>query len=102
LKLVEAGTINLKIAKDVYSKMLSERRGAKDIVDALGLTIVDDAAAIESACREAVEKNPKQAEGYRAGKKGLMGFFVGAVMKATGGRAAPDKVNATLERLLSS
>ncbi len=102
LSLVEKGTINLKIAKDVYSKMIAERRGAKAIVDELGLSVVNDDSVIEQACRDAVANNPKQAEGYRSGKKGLMGFFVGAVMKATGGRASPDKVNATLERLLAS
>jgi aspartyl-tRNA(Asn)/glutamyl-tRNA(Gln) amidotransferase subunit B len=102
MKLVDSGTINLKIAKEVYARMVSERRGARELVDALGLTVVDDASVIEDACRDAIEKNPKQAQGYRAGKTALLGFFVGQVMKATAGRAAPEKVNATLARLLSS
>lgn len=101
LALVETGAINLKIAKDVYSKMIAERRGAKSIVDELGLSVVDDDSVIEQACRAAIDGNPKQVEGYRKGKTGLMGFFVGQVMKTTGGRAAPDKVNAILTRLLA-
>ncbi|MEI8255898.1 MAG: Asp-tRNA(Asn)/Glu-tRNA(Gln) amidotransferase subunit GatB [Deltaproteobacteria bacterium] len=102
LRLVDAGTISGKIAKDVYAEMVRSRKGAADIVRDKGLTVVNDAAAIEKICRDVVDANPKQAESFRAGKTALFGFFVGQVMKATQGRASPESVNEALKRLLAS
>jgi aspartyl-tRNA(Asn)/glutamyl-tRNA(Gln) amidotransferase subunit B len=100
LALIDGGTLNLKLAKEVYHRMIDERRTAREVIAAHGLSVLDDGEQIERACREAVEQNPRQAAAYRAGKKGLMGFFVGLVMKATDARASPARVNAALERLL--
>lgn len=100
IALMDRGALNLKLAKEVYRRMIDERRTAREVMDAHGLSVLDDHERIERACRDAVEQNPKQAAAYRAGKKGLMGFFVGLVMKATDGRASPERVNAALERLL--
>ncbi len=93
-------TISGKIAKDVFEKMWTSGRGAKEIVQAEGLTQVTDPIALEAACRAAVDANPKNAEGYRGGNAKLFGFFVGQVMKATGGKANPALVNEILKRLL--
>jgi aspartyl-tRNA(Asn)/glutamyl-tRNA(Gln) amidotransferase subunit B len=93
-------TISGKIAKDVFEKMWASGRGARAIVEAEGLTQVTDAGAIESACRAAVDGNPQKVAQYRAGKTALLGFFVGQVMKATGGKANPPMVNEILKRLL--
>jgi aspartyl-tRNA(Asn)/glutamyl-tRNA(Gln) amidotransferase subunit B len=100
IALVEDKTISGKIAKDVFDEMWATGRGAKAIVADKGLTQVTDAGAIEAACREVVAQNAQKAAQYRAGKVGLLGFFVGQVMKATGGRANPEMVNQTLKRLL--
>ena len=89
-----------KIAKDVFEKMWTSGRGAKEIVASEGLVQVTDSGAIEAACRVAVAANPKQAEGYRAGKAQLLGYFVGQVMKATQGKANPEMVNQFLKELL--
>lgn len=102
LALVDKGTISGKQAKELYAK-LRESPGADPaaLVASLGMAQVSDPAAIEAACAKVVADNPKQAEQWRAGKKGVFGFFVGQVMKATKGSANPKLVNETLERLLA-
>jgi aspartyl-tRNA(Asn)/glutamyl-tRNA(Gln) amidotransferase subunit B len=102
LVLIEDNTINLTIAKELYSKMLVDKRPARELVDALGLSILQDSSVIERACRAAIEENPKQATAYRQGKAALFGFFVGRVMRATDGRAAPEIVQQILTQLLQS
>jgi aspartyl-tRNA(Asn)/glutamyl-tRNA(Gln) amidotransferase subunit B len=65
-----------------------------------GLEQVTDASAIEALVDEAIAANPEQLEQYRAGKTKLMGFFVGQVMKACGGKANPQQVNEILKQRL--
>jgi aspartyl-tRNA(Asn)/glutamyl-tRNA(Gln) amidotransferase subunit B len=101
--LIADRTVSGKIAKDVFDKMCRPEnagKSARRIVDEEGLVQVTDTAAIEAACRAAVEANPKNVAAYRAGKTQLLGFFVGQVMKATQGKANPALVNEILKRLL--
>jgi aspartyl-tRNA(Asn)/glutamyl-tRNA(Gln) amidotransferase subunit B len=98
--LIADKTISGKIAKDVFDKMWSSQKSAKQIVDDEGLVQVTDTSAIEAACQAAVDGNPRQAEAYRAGKTSLLGFFVGQVMKATAGKANPELVNELLKKRL--
>ncbi|HKA86242.1 MAG TPA: Asp-tRNA(Asn)/Glu-tRNA(Gln) amidotransferase subunit GatB [Haliangiales bacterium] len=100
VRLVDDGTINGKIAKDVFHKMIESGGRARDIVAREGLTQLRDTGAIEEAARAVVAANPKQVEQYRAGKTNVLGFFVGQTMKATGGKANPQAVNEILRRLL--
>jgi aspartyl-tRNA(Asn)/glutamyl-tRNA(Gln) amidotransferase subunit B len=100
LRLVDAGTISGKQAKEVYAKVVGSDRAPEDVVAELGMQQVSDASAIEDVCRRVVEQNPKQAEQLRAGKTALLGFFVGQVMKETKGSANPKLVNDVLRRLL--
>jgi len=100
LRLVDAGTISGKQAKEVYAKIVGSDRSPEDVVAELGMQQVSDASAIEEVCRRVVEQNPKQAEQLRAGKTALLGFFVGQVMKETKGSANPKLVNDVLRRLL--
>ncbi|HZS41784.1 MAG TPA: Asp-tRNA(Asn)/Glu-tRNA(Gln) amidotransferase subunit GatB [Polyangia bacterium] len=102
IALIGDGTISGKIAKDVFDKAWKSGRRPREIVEAEGLTQVTDSAAIEAACRDAVEKNPKQAEQYRAGQAKMLGYFVGQVMKATQGKANPAMVNDVLRKLLDN
>jgi aspartyl-tRNA(Asn)/glutamyl-tRNA(Gln) amidotransferase subunit B len=101
LKLVDAGTISGKQAKEVYAKMSGTGLGPQQIVADLGVLQMSDAAAIEEICRRVVAQSPKQAEQLRAGKTALMGFFVGQVMKETRGSANPQMVNEVLRRLFA-
>ena len=100
VRLVDDGTINGKIAKDVFHKMIETGARAPAIVAREGLTQLRDASAIEAAARAVLAQNPKQVEQYRSGKSNLIGFFVGQVMKATQGKANPQAVNDLLRRLL--
>jgi aspartyl-tRNA(Asn)/glutamyl-tRNA(Gln) amidotransferase subunit B len=94
-------TISGKIAKEVFEAMWSEGRDADAIIEAKGLKQITDTSAIERAIDEVMAKNPGQLAEYRAGKDKLFGFFVGQVMKATGGKANPGQLNELLKRKLS-
>ncbi|MES1204523.1 MAG: Asp-tRNA(Asn)/Glu-tRNA(Gln) amidotransferase subunit GatB [Pseudomonadota bacterium] len=100
--LVEAGTLSGKQGKDVFARMWSERRRAPEIVAAEGLAQVSDNAALEEACRRVLSAHPAERARYQEGEKKLVGFFVGAVMKETGGKANPKTVNEILRRHLDA
>jgi len=100
--LIESGTISGKLGKDIFTRMWTERRRAGELVAAEGLAQVSDSGAIEEVCRKVVAANPDAVARLRAGNAKLFGFFVGAVMKETGGKANPKSVNEILQRLLSS
>ena len=95
------GTISGKIAKDAFEAMWSESAEADTIIAAKGLRQITDAGAIERAIAEVMASNPGQLADYRSGKDKLFGFFVGQVMKATGGKANPAQVNELLKRMLA-
>ena len=99
--LLEKGTLSGKQAKEVFARMWQERRTAGEIVAAEGLSQVSDTGALEAACRQVVEANPGEVARFKAGEAKLMGFFVGQVMKQTGGKANPKSVNEILRRLLA-
>jgi aspartyl-tRNA(Asn)/glutamyl-tRNA(Gln) amidotransferase subunit B len=94
-------TISGKIAKEVFEQMWSERRSADEIIEAKGLKQITDTGAIEQVIDEVLAANPKQLAEYRSGKDKLFGFFVGQVMKATGGKANPAQVNELLKKKLA-
>ena len=94
-------TISGKIAKEVFEAMWTQGLGADQVIEAKGLRQITDSAAIERAIDEVMAKNPGQLGEYRAGKDKLFGFFVGQVMKATGGKANPAQLNELLRRKLS-
>ena len=96
------GTISGRTAKDVFEEMFATGRDAAAIVEAKGLRQVSDAGELEALVETALAGNPKQLEQYRAGKEALFGFFVGQVMKATGGQANPGLVNDILRKKLGS
>ncbi len=104
LRLVDAGAISGKQAKEVYAAVAvaGGEASPEAYVRERGLAVTSDEAALEAACRRVLEASPKQVAGYRAGKTNLLGFFVGAVMKETQGRADPALVNALLKRLLEA
>ncbi|MDI1445086.1 Asp-tRNA(Asn)/Glu-tRNA(Gln) amidotransferase subunit GatB [Polyangium sp. 6x1] len=100
LRLVDAGTISGKQAKELYAAVAGTDRAPADVVRERGMAVLGDASAIESIARGVMEANPKQVASYRAGKTALLGFFVGQIMKQTKGSADPAMVNAVLVRLL--
>jgi aspartyl-tRNA(Asn)/glutamyl-tRNA(Gln) amidotransferase subunit B len=92
LDLIGEGTISGKIAKDVFDIVFTEGGEPRAIVKARGLTQVTDMGAIETAVDAVIAANPDKAEQAKA-KPTLAGWFVGQVMKATGGKASPQAVN---------
>ncbi len=94
-------TISGKLAKDVFEAMWSERVAADTIIEARGLRQITDTGAIERVIAEVMAASPGQLADYRSGKDKLFGFFVGQVMKATGGKANPALVNELLKRMLA-
>ncbi len=93
-------TISGNIAKEVFEVMWTEGAGADQVIEARGLQQITDSATIERAIDEVMAKNPGQLADYRAGKDKLFGFFVGQVMKTTGGKANPAQLNELLRRKL--
>src|SRR5215467_13254142 len=101
ISLVEKGTISGKIAKTVMEEMYRTGKKAEQIIEEKGLIQISNSDEIEKIVTKIIEENPKPAEQYRLGKTGNLGFFVGQVMKATGGRANPQTVNDILKRRLA-
>jgi len=100
--MIAANEINGKQAKEIFIKMLDGESGTpREIADKFGMKQITDTGAIESAIDAVIAANPAQVEQYKSGKTGLLGFFVGGVMKATGGKANPAVVNEILRKKLS-
>jgi glutaminyl-tRNA synthetase len=91
--LTEDGTLSTAAARQVLAVMVEEGGEPRAIVDRLGLRQVSDERAIAPAVDEVIAANAAKADEYRAGKTGLLGFFVGQVMRKMGGKANPELVN---------
>jgi len=100
VRLIDEGTISGKIAKDVFERMWATGEEAAAIVAREGLTQLSDDSALEAVVAEVVAESPGQAASYRGGKAAALGWFVGQVMRRTGGRANPQRVNALLRTAL--
>jgi aspartyl-tRNA(Asn)/glutamyl-tRNA(Gln) amidotransferase subunit B len=99
LDLIAAGTISGKIAKDVFEIIWAEGGEPAEIVEKRGMKQVTDTGAIEAAVDEIIAKNPDKVAQVKA-KPTMLGWFVGQVMKASGGKANPQAVNDLLKRKL--
>ncbi len=100
IDLIAEGTISGRIAKDVFAEMLETGAAPDAIVEAKGLRQVSDTSAIEAAVDAALAANPAQVAQYATNPK-VLGYFVGQVMKATGGKANPALVNELLRNKLT-
>jgi len=98
--MVKDGTISGKIAKEVFEAVYASGRDPADVVREQGLSQVTDEGAIREAIEKVIAQSGSQHAQYRAGKTALLGFFVGQVLKATGGRANPALVNRLLKERL--
>ena len=94
-------TISGKIAKQVFDAMWKGEGSADEIIEAKGLKQITDSSAIEALVDEVLANNPSQVEAYKGGQEKMMGYFVGQVMKASGGQANPGQVNKILKDKLS-
>jgi aspartyl-tRNA(Asn)/glutamyl-tRNA(Gln) amidotransferase subunit B len=101
LALVAEGKISGKQAKDVYARVAGGDRSPRDVVAAEGLAVLSDEGALLAIAREIVAANARQAAQFRAGKENLLGFFVGQIMKRTGGSADPRLASDLARRALA-
>jgi aspartyl-tRNA(Asn)/glutamyl-tRNA(Gln) amidotransferase subunit B len=99
--LIADNTISGKIAKDVFADMMATGKDAAKIVDEKGLKQITDSGAIEKIVDEVIAENPDNVAAFKGGKDKLFGFFVGQVLKKSGGKANPDIVNELLKKKLS-
>ncbi len=99
IDLIASGAISGKIAKDVFEVVWAEGGDPADIVEKRGLRQVTDTGAIERAVDAIIAANPDKVEQVRT-KPAALGWFVGQVMKSTGGKANPQAVNAILKQKL--
>ena len=92
-KMIDDKTISNKIAKQVFEEMVKSGDAPSKIVEAKGLVQISDPEVIAPIIDDIIAKNPDNVEKFKAGNKKLLGFFVGQVLKATGGKANPQVVN---------
>jgi aspartyl-tRNA(Asn)/glutamyl-tRNA(Gln) amidotransferase subunit B len=97
--LITAGTISGKIAKDVFEIVWTEGGNPAEIVESRGMVQVTDMGAIEKAVDDIIAANPDKVEAVKI-KASMLGWFVGQVMKTTGGKANPQSVNDLLRKKL--
>ncbi|MFN9692341.1 MAG: Asp-tRNA(Asn)/Glu-tRNA(Gln) amidotransferase subunit GatB [Synechococcaceae cyanobacterium] len=100
VQLIETGTISGKIAKEILPELLEKGGSAKAIVAARGLGMISDPAAIGAIVDALLAAHPAEVEAFRGGKTKLQGFFVGQLMKQTGGKADPKLANQILNQKL--
>jgi aspartyl-tRNA(Asn)/glutamyl-tRNA(Gln) amidotransferase subunit B len=99
--LIEDSTISGRIAKDVFTEMFATGKSAALIVDEKGLRQVLDTSAIDAEIDRVLAANADKVAEYRGGKDKLLGFFVGQVMRAMGGKANPAMLNERLKSKLA-
>jgi glutaminyl-tRNA synthetase len=100
--MIDEETISTKIAKQVFEEMVKNGTNPKDIVEEKGLIQISDPAVIEPIILEVIEKNPDNVKKFKEGNTKLLGFFVGQVLKSTGGKANPAIVNQLVSKNLNS
>jgi aspartyl-tRNA(Asn)/glutamyl-tRNA(Gln) amidotransferase subunit B len=100
--LIADGTISGRIAKDVFADMFKTGKPAAEIVEERGLKQVSDTGALEAAVVEVMDANPDRVTDYRGGNQKLVGWFMGQIMKASGGKANPKMVNQLLREKLDA
>jgi aspartyl-tRNA(Asn)/glutamyl-tRNA(Gln) amidotransferase subunit B len=96
LQRIDDGTVSGKSGKQVFDELWRGDDSADDIIERLGLKQISDTGAIEAMVDEVIAAHPAQLAEYRAGKEKLLSFFIGAVMKASRGKANPAQLNQLL------
>ena len=101
INLIKDGTISGKIAKSVFEIMSNGDKDPSIIIEEKGLKQQSDPKELENIIDKVISDNPQNVNAYKAGKDKLFGFFVGQVMKNTGGKANPKLVNEILKKKLN-
>jgi aspartyl-tRNA(Asn)/glutamyl-tRNA(Gln) amidotransferase subunit B len=96
------GTVSQRVAKEIFEAMWAGEGEADALIERKGLRQISDTGAIVTIIEQVLAENPEQLAQYRAGKDKLFGFFVGQVMKASGGKANPAQLNSLLKEKLTA
>ena len=100
LQMVDKGTVSLKVAREIFPQVYSSGKTPEQIVQEKGLVQVSDEGALDKIIGDVIGKNPTQVAQFKEGKQQVLGFLVGQVMKVSGGKANPGKVNELLKKKL--
>ena len=101
IRIVDAGTISATVARqELFQEMYTSGRAPAELVRERGLEQVSDESVLEGLVQQVLDEHAEQFAQYVAGKSSLLGFFVGKVMKASGGKANPRTVNRLLQETL--
>ena len=101
IELVEAGTINQTVAKEVFERIFYDNTDPEKYVEEHGLKTVNDEGELKRVVEEVIAANPQSVADYKGGKDKALGFLVGQTMKAMKGKANPGAVNKLLKELLT-
>jgi aspartyl-tRNA(Asn)/glutamyl-tRNA(Gln) amidotransferase subunit B len=101
ISLIEKGTISGKIAKEILPELLEKGGSPQALIESRGLMAISNPDELATIIEQVLADNPDKLEQYRAGKTKLQGFFVGQIMKATGGKADPKLTNQILNQKLN-
>jgi aspartyl-tRNA(Asn)/glutamyl-tRNA(Gln) amidotransferase subunit B len=101
MKMIDAGKINTSTGKSLLEKIEASGKSPTAIVEAEGLGLVSDDAAIRKACEEVISESPNEVNSYKGGKVTLIGWFVGQVMKKMRGKADPQITRKILDELIT-
>lgn len=101
VSMVDEGTINTSTGKNLLRKVEDSRHPPQRIVEEEGLAQLREPSAIQSVCQAVIAENPEQVQQYRDGKEEVIGWFIGQVMGRTDGKADPQLVRSTLQKLLN-
>jgi aspartyl-tRNA(Asn)/glutamyl-tRNA(Gln) amidotransferase subunit B len=102
VRLIEEGEISGKMAKQVFAKLYETGEDPRSIISKEGLRQISDEDQLQSIIDRVIESNPEKVAAYQGGKIGLLGFFMGQVMKETGGQANPKMINELLQNKLQA
>ena len=101
ISLITKGTISGKIAKDILPELLEKGGSPKKIIESRGLIQISDPEELTAIIKAVIADHPKELEKFRSGKGNMQGFFVGQVMKRSGGKADPKLTNQLIGKLLA-
>jgi aspartyl-tRNA(Asn)/glutamyl-tRNA(Gln) amidotransferase subunit B len=100
--MLEQGKVSLKVVQELFSELLDSGENIEKLAEKKGLLQVSDTGALEKAVLAAIEANPAEAADYRAGRKKLLAFFVGQVMRGTKGAGNPAVINELVKKHLGA
>jgi len=101
ISMVKGGKISSQQAKDVFASVLEEEKSPSDIVKEKGMEQISDETAIRDIVNKVLDDNPSQLETYKSGKTNILGFFVGQILKSSGGKANPSVASKILNEEIS-